>query len=207
MPQSRTTWSLLIGVVLLVTLLVIGVIPRVRQNAELVVAATAPDAGRVPVSVVVPRPADGPVDLVLPSNIQAIEETAIYARTTGYVRERTSTSAIAWSRERSWPRSTRRNSTRSSARPAPPWPRPGRAWPRPRRMSRRPRPPCSRPARAWIRRRRTRGSPRPPRTASSDSSARTWSRTRMRTRSATPWRPPARPRRQHGPTSTRCWRT
>src|SRR2546422_770806 len=88
MPQSRTTWSFLIGVALLVALLVIGVVPRLRQNAELVAASTAPDAGLVSVSVVLPRRADGPTDLVLPSNIQAIEETAIYARTSGYVRER-----------------------------------------------------------------------------------------------------------------------
>jgi RND family efflux transporter MFP subunit len=78
----------LIGVALLATLLVIGVVPRLRQNAELVAASTAPDAGVVPVSVVVPQRADGPTDLLLPSNIQAIEETAIYARTNGYVRER-----------------------------------------------------------------------------------------------------------------------
>src|SRR5438132_8564683 len=88
MPKSRTTWSLLIGVALLVALLVIGVVPRLRQSAELVAAATAPAAGLVPVSVATPRRADGPIDLVLPSNIQAIEETAIYARTSGYVRER-----------------------------------------------------------------------------------------------------------------------
>src|SRR2546428_1730954 len=88
MPKSRTTWSLLIGVALMVTLLVIGVVPRLRQNTELVAASTAPEAGLVPVSVVPPRRADGPIDLVLPSNIQAIEETAIYARTNGYVRER-----------------------------------------------------------------------------------------------------------------------
>src|SRR2546426_1078769 len=88
MPQSRTTWSFLIGVALLVALLVIGVVPRLRQNAELVAASTAPDAGLVSVSVVRPRRADGPTDLVLPSNIQAIEEAALYARTNGYVRER-----------------------------------------------------------------------------------------------------------------------
>src|SRR6267378_1581171 len=88
MPKSRTTWSLLIGVVLFVILLGIGVLPRLRQNAELVAASTAPDAGLVQVSVVPPRRSDGPIDLVLPSNIQAIEETAIYARTSGYVRER-----------------------------------------------------------------------------------------------------------------------
>src|SRR2546425_10310862 len=88
MPKSRTMWSLMIALVLLVALLVIGVVPRWRQNAELVAASTAPDAALVPVSVVPPRRADGPIDLVLPSNIQAIEETAIYARTSGYVRER-----------------------------------------------------------------------------------------------------------------------
>jgi len=87
-PKSRTTWSLLIGLVLLVILLAIGVLPRLRQNAELVAASTAPDAGLVQVSVVPPRRAEGPIDLLLPSNIQAIEEAAIYARTSGYVRER-----------------------------------------------------------------------------------------------------------------------
>src|SRR6266705_6914835 len=88
MPKSRTMWSLMTALVLLVALLVIGVVPRWRQNAELLAASTAPDAALVPVSVVLPRRSDGPTDLVLPSNIQAIEETAIYARTSGYVRER-----------------------------------------------------------------------------------------------------------------------
>jgi RND family efflux transporter MFP subunit len=88
MPKSRTGWGLLIGAVLLAVLVVIGIVPRVRQNAELVAASTAPDAGLVQVSVVAPRSSDGPIDLVLPSNIQAIEEAAIYARTSGYVRER-----------------------------------------------------------------------------------------------------------------------
>ena len=88
MPETKTTWSLLIGLALLVGLLVIGVVPRLRQNAELVAASTAPDTGVVSVGVVPPKRADGPIDLVLPSNIQAIEETAIHARTSGYVRER-----------------------------------------------------------------------------------------------------------------------
>src|SRR5438874_752395 len=88
MPESKTGWTVLIAVALLVTLLVIGIVPRLRDNTERVAAATAPDAGVVPVSVVTPRRAEGPSELVLPSNIQAIEETAIYARTSGYVRER-----------------------------------------------------------------------------------------------------------------------
>src|SRR5437879_10646798 len=88
MPESKTGWSVLIGVALLVTLLVIGIVPRLRDQSERVAAATAPDAGLVSVSVVTPRRADGPSDLLLPSNIQAIEEAALYARTSGYVRER-----------------------------------------------------------------------------------------------------------------------
>src|SRR5437870_13340806 len=87
MPKSRTGWGLLIGAALLALLVVIGIVPRVRQNAELIAASTAPDAGIVQVSVIAPKRADGPIDLVLPSNIQAIEEAAIYARTNGYVRE------------------------------------------------------------------------------------------------------------------------
>ena len=42
MPESKTTWSLLIGLALLVGLLVLGVVPRLRQSAELVAASTAP---------------------------------------------------------------------------------------------------------------------------------------------------------------------
>src|SRR5260370_31231169 len=88
MARSKKTWTALIGLFVLVVLLAIGVAPRLRQNAERVAASTAPDPDVVPVSLVLPRRADGPTDLVLPSNIQAIEETAIYARTNGYVRER-----------------------------------------------------------------------------------------------------------------------
>src|SRR5262249_60421131 len=62
--------------------------PRWRDHAELGAAATGPDAGLVPVSVATPQRGDGSNDLVLPSNIQAIEETAIYARANGYIRER-----------------------------------------------------------------------------------------------------------------------
>jgi len=88
MPESKTGWGALIGVTLLVALLVIGIVPRLRDQSERVAAATAPDAGLVTVSVATPRRADGPSDLLLPSNIQAIEEAALYAPTSGYVRER-----------------------------------------------------------------------------------------------------------------------
>jgi multidrug efflux pump subunit AcrA (membrane-fusion protein) len=88
MRESKARWGVLVGVALTVTLLVIGIGPRMRDSAEHVAATAGPDAGLVPVSVVMPRRADGPNDLLLPSNIQAIEEAAIYARTNGYLRER-----------------------------------------------------------------------------------------------------------------------
>ena len=88
MPRSRTTWAVLTGVVTLAALLATGFMPRLRRDAELVTAAAAPDAGVPSVTVIAPRRADGPTDLALPSNVQAIEEAAIYARSNGYVRER-----------------------------------------------------------------------------------------------------------------------
>jgi len=88
MPESKKGWSVVVGAPVLVALIVIGIVPRWRDHAELGAAATGPDAGLVPVSVATPQRGDGSNDLVLPSNIQAIEETAIYARANGYIRER-----------------------------------------------------------------------------------------------------------------------
>jgi len=88
MPESKKGWSVVVGAPVLVALIVIGIVPRWRDHAELGAGATGPDAGLVPVSVATPQRGDGSNDLVLPSNIQAIEETAIYARANGYIRER-----------------------------------------------------------------------------------------------------------------------
>lgn len=63
MPRTRTTWAALAGLAILAGLLVTRFVPRMRKDTEL-------------------------VDLTLPSSIQASEETAIYARSSGYVRER-----------------------------------------------------------------------------------------------------------------------
>ncbi len=63
MPRTRTTWAALAGLAILAGLLVTRFVPRMRKDTEL-------------------------VDLNLPSSIQASEETAIYARSSGYVRER-----------------------------------------------------------------------------------------------------------------------
>src|SRR2546427_4484675 len=204
MPKSRTAWSLLIGLVLLVAMLAIGVAPRLRQSAELVAAATAPDVGGVPVSVVAPRRADGPTDLILPSNIQAIEETAIYARTNGYVRERyvDIRDRVKAGTVLAQIDTPELDQELSQARAALAQTRSGLA--QAQASFTQARRPSSRPARASINRRPTKASPAPPRSASADSSATSSSRIRMRTRSERRSRPPGRPRRQPRRTSTRC---
>jgi len=75
----------LLGTLAVVTaLFLVGMLPRWRANAEL---ASAVRDQRPTVSVVAPqRPADN-ANVVLPGSTQAIQETAIYARTNGYVRQ------------------------------------------------------------------------------------------------------------------------
>src|SRR5579863_10428894 len=75
------------GLVFVVALLATGIVPRLRQGAEIAaVAQAASDHTRI-VSVVTPhRATEG--DHTLPGNTQAIEETTLYARTSGYLRRR-----------------------------------------------------------------------------------------------------------------------
>ena len=83
MPTSRTGWSLLIGVAFFVSCSASACCRACDSTPSSVAASTAPDAGLVQVSVVPPKRSDGPIDVVRPSNIQAIEEATIYARTNG----------------------------------------------------------------------------------------------------------------------------
>ena len=64
-------------------LFLIAMTPRWRANAALESAARDQ---RPTVSVVSPQPANANAALVLPGITEAIQETAIYARTNGYVR-------------------------------------------------------------------------------------------------------------------------
>jgi RND family efflux transporter MFP subunit len=71
-------------ILVLVTLFLGGMFPRWRANAEL--TGTGRDQ-RPTVSVVATQRPNGAANLVLPGSTQAIQETAIYARTNGYVRK------------------------------------------------------------------------------------------------------------------------
>jgi RND family efflux transporter MFP subunit len=68
----------------LTMLFLLGMVPRWRANASLLDAARDQ---RPTVSVVSSQRPDGAANLVLPGSTQAIQETAIYARTNGYVRK------------------------------------------------------------------------------------------------------------------------
>jgi multidrug efflux pump subunit AcrA (membrane-fusion protein) len=93
-PTANTTsrWRVIrIGLVIgvgVAGLLALGVLPRLRASAELNEQQQGAANPVFPVSVVLPQPAPASSDLVLPGNIQAIQETTIYARATGYVRQR-----------------------------------------------------------------------------------------------------------------------
>ena len=70
---------------LLVVLLIVTMIPRRSVNQELRAEATARDSAPSVQVTMVQRAAAG-TELVLPGTIQALHESAIYARVTGYVK-------------------------------------------------------------------------------------------------------------------------
>src|SRR2546428_208631 len=65
-----------------------GITPRLRQNTSRPARKQEVEAGRVWVTVVRRERAPAATEFVLPGNIQAIEETALYARVNGYLHAR-----------------------------------------------------------------------------------------------------------------------
>src|SRR5438445_5987360 len=89
-PQRRRGKGkmVLLGLLVVGGLLALGIVPRLQQQALLSVRQHEVEEGRVPVTVVRPERAPAATEFVLPGNIQAIEETALYARVNGYLHER-----------------------------------------------------------------------------------------------------------------------
>src|SRR5712692_31053 len=89
-PQRRRGKGKMVFLGLFVVggLLALGVVPRLQQHALLSVRQHEVEDGRMPVTVVRPERAPAATEFVLPGNIQAIEETALYARVNGYLHER-----------------------------------------------------------------------------------------------------------------------
>src|SRR5437867_7835891 len=89
-PRARTRTVIVIGIgalVLFLVLLLVGVVPRVRNQRELASAAQTVQTAAPEVYVVRPEPAAG-ADLTLAATTQAIQDSIIYARTSGYLRKR-----------------------------------------------------------------------------------------------------------------------
>ena len=86
--RARLAWLVFGAGVVLMGLLTVGAVPRIQRQAQLAETVDVAQASVPSVNVVTPRLATATTDVVLPSNIQAIEETPIYARANGYLRRR-----------------------------------------------------------------------------------------------------------------------
>jgi membrane fusion protein, multidrug efflux system len=85
--RPRFMWKTLIGIAALLAIGVgvyfLAIYPRIQNNQALNAAAAA--AGKRVVTVVEPTQTSRAPDLVLPGNIQANQQTSIYARVDGYI--------------------------------------------------------------------------------------------------------------------------
>src|SRR4029434_6300340 len=89
-PRARTRTIIVIGIGILglfLILLAVGVVPRVHNNRELTVAAQKARNSVPQVYVIRPEPASE-ADLSLAATTQGIQDTIIYARTSGYLKKR-----------------------------------------------------------------------------------------------------------------------
>jgi RND family efflux transporter MFP subunit len=87
-PEPRPIWvviAAIVGVVILATLLLTGLIPRQEQSKDLEKTAAAARDAAVLVDAV--RPHRGPTEseISMPANLRPWQETSIYARSTGYL--------------------------------------------------------------------------------------------------------------------------
>jgi RND family efflux transporter MFP subunit len=84
-PAPASRGKILIGAVLLV-LITAGAVTFINKNAESNALAKETEAVSIPtVAVVQPQSEPGNDELVLPGNLQAFEESPIFARTNGYL--------------------------------------------------------------------------------------------------------------------------
>jgi RND family efflux transporter MFP subunit len=83
---KRPIGLVLFAAVLIVVILIIGIIPRMHQNTALAQSVKEASSTVTQVTVVKPHFVSDP-GLTLPGNVQAIRETTINARSTGYLRQ------------------------------------------------------------------------------------------------------------------------
>src|SRR5476651_2321700 len=83
---GRTAVRVVAGVLVLGALFTVGLLPKLRNDAQLVARAKSVDSELPEVEIAHPRLA--PSDpITLPGNIEALTATSIQARTSGYIRK------------------------------------------------------------------------------------------------------------------------
>jgi hypothetical protein len=86
-PQrGRDVATAVVSALIVAGLVAVGVLPRLQRRAEVQAAGRAAEAGVV-VNVAKPLRSGEATDLSLPGSIQAVQQTAINARTSGYLRK------------------------------------------------------------------------------------------------------------------------
>ena len=90
-PASVSKGRVLIGGIVVVTVLaaafVVAYVPRQRERAALAETARAAEHASMRVEVVSPKLGSSDRAMLLPGSVQALEETVVYARASGYVRK------------------------------------------------------------------------------------------------------------------------
>jgi RND family efflux transporter MFP subunit len=87
---TKTRWLIgaaVIGVLALLTLLLVGLLPRQQNNKELLADAEAALNAPVPVNVIQPSRAPAADTISLPGNLRPWQEVSIFARTSGYLKD------------------------------------------------------------------------------------------------------------------------
>lgn len=88
--NKLTSITLLAGTGLIITgLLTIGILPRLQRKTELDALAKTAATDVPTLNVTKPKPGKNSTELNFPGSIQASQETTIYARSSGYLRQRT----------------------------------------------------------------------------------------------------------------------
>jgi RND family efflux transporter MFP subunit len=82
------TWLAVVMLIGVIGLVGAGTLPRVRRHQDLEAAARAVKDGVPVVNVIFPVRGKPVADFTLPGTIQAIQETALYARVDGYLKRR-----------------------------------------------------------------------------------------------------------------------
>ena len=85
-PKGPRKRLVVVGLIVLVGLAGVGLVPRLQQRREINAASLAVQNSRPVVNLIPAHRAPAETDLLLPGNSQAFQETAIYARTNGYLK-------------------------------------------------------------------------------------------------------------------------